>query len=130
MNKKPTAGLRHLALNVINLEACITFYVNLLGMHVDWAPDRDHAYLTSGNDILALHQAPDDFKPNDDQKLNHLGFILDSAEAVDQWHDHFVAQHVDIKAAPKTHRDGARSFYCADPDGNVVQLIYHPSVGG
>ena len=26
--------------------------------------------------------------------------------------------------APKTHRDGARSLYCADPDGNTVQFIY------
>ena len=26
---------------------------------------------------------------------------------------------------PRTHRDGARSFYCRDPSGVRVQLIYH-----
>jgi hypothetical protein len=26
----------------------------------------------------------------------------------------------------KTHRDGARSFYCSDPEGVVVQVIFHP----
>ena len=33
-----------------------------------------------------------------------------------------------IKNEPRTHRDGARSFYCLDPDGNVVQMIYHPPI--
>jgi hypothetical protein len=32
-----------------------------------------------------------------------------------------------IKAAPRTHRDGARSFYCLDPDGNTVQFIFLPA---
>jgi hypothetical protein len=30
--------------------------------------------------------------------------------------------------APRTHRDGARSFYCRDPEGNLVQMIYHPPI--
>ena len=25
-------------------------------------------------------------------------------------------------------RDGARSFYCYDPDGTLVQMIHHPEV--
>jgi hypothetical protein len=29
---------------------------------------------------------------------------------------------------PRTHRDGARSFYCFDPAGNLVQFIYHPPI--
>ena len=28
----------------------------------------------------------------------------------------------------KTHRDGARSFYLSDPDGVVIQMIYHPPI--
>jgi catechol 2,3-dioxygenase-like lactoylglutathione lyase family enzyme len=39
-----------------------------------------------------------------------------------------VANGVDIVKPPKTHRDGARSFYCRDPDGNVVQFIHHPPI--
>jgi hypothetical protein len=35
---------------------------------------------------------------------------------------------VRILKEPRTHRDGARSFYCLDPDRNVVQIIYHPSL--
>src|SRR6056300_1355793 len=33
---------------------------------------------------------------------------------------------VTIAQGPKKHRDGARSLYCYDPAGTLVQLIYHP----
>jgi hypothetical protein len=31
-----------------------------------------------------------------------------------------------MKTNPRSHRDGARSFYCLDPAGNTVQMIFHP----
>lgn len=126
--QKPTGGLRHLALNIVNLDACTHFYTELLGMTIEWQPDDDNIYLTSGNDNLALHRAPADFEKPKHQALDHLGFIVKTPEDVDVWHDYFVENNVDIKAKPRTHRDGARSFYCADPDGNIVQLMYHPPI--
>lgn len=123
---KPNLGLRHVALHAKNLEACVRFYTELLGMRIVWQPDDDNVYLSSGQDNFALHRAPADFAPNKHQHLDHIGFFLLTRADVDQWHDYLVANHVEIKAAPKDHRDGTRSFYCADPDGNVVQLIYYP----
>ncbi len=35
---------------------------------------------------------------------------------------------VRMRTEPRTHRDGARSFYCYDPDGTLVQMIHHPQV--
>ncbi len=117
-------GLRHLALNIVALEDCERFYVDLLGFHVEWRPDPDNVYLTSGVDNLALHRASS--APAGPQRLDHLGVIVAQPEQVDAWHDYLVAHGVAIKAAPRSHRDGARSFYCHDPDGNVVQFIHHP----
>jgi len=37
---------------------------------------------------------------------------------------------VTLDAQPKTHRDGARSCYFSDPDGNKVQIIHHPPISG
>ncbi len=122
-----TAGLRHVALNVRDMAACEHFYVDLLGMAVEWRPDADNLYLSSGPDNLALHTARDAVAEAG-QRLDHIGFIIHTPDQVDQWHTFLAAQGVDIKAAPRTHRDGARSFYCADPDGNVVQMIYHPPI--
>ncbi len=120
----PHAGLRHLALYSSNLEACVRFYTELLGMKIVWQPDVDNIYLSSGTDNLALHRASADFKAAPSQRLDHLGFFLHRREDVDAWYQFMQDNQVTIKAAPKDHRDGTRSFYCADPDGNVVQLIY------
>lgn len=123
---KPTSGLRHVALFVQNFEACVEFYTKLLGMKVEWHPDADNIYLTSGNDNLALHRAPKNFQPGMQQRLDHIGFIIPEMDQVDVWHQFLQHHNVSIKNPPRTHRDGARSFYCLDPDGNTIQMIFHP----
>ena len=56
--ERPThAGLRHLALHARDLEAMRSFYVELLGFSVEWEPDPDNVYLSSGIDNLALHRS-------------------------------------------------------------------------
>lgn len=121
-----TAGMRHVALNVSDLPACERFYVDLLGMAVEWRPDGDNVYLTSGNDNLALHRAAQ--KADGRQMLDHIGFILKTPGDVDAWYEFLTARGVKAKSEPRTHRDGARSFYCYDPEGVLVQLIYHPPI--
>ena len=123
-----TAGLRHVALYCADLEACRQFYVDLLGMRIEWQPDNDNIYLTSGNDNLALHRAGPDHDMSGAQHLDHIGFVIREPDQVDDWYRFFVDQGVRIRKELRTHRDGARSFYCYDPDGNIVQLIYHPPI--
>ena len=125
---KPTSGMRHVALFVRDLEACEHFYVDLLGMQAEWRPDPDNVYLTSGNDNLALHRAPDNYDMSGDQVLDHIGFIIDEMEQVDVWYDFLRGHDIRMKTEPRTHRDGARSFYCLDPAGITVQIIHHPPI--
>jgi catechol 2,3-dioxygenase-like lactoylglutathione lyase family enzyme len=120
--------MRHVALFVDDLAACEDFYVDLLGMQVEWRPDPDNVYLTSGNDNVALHRASTPAAPQNEQKLDHIGFIIPTIEDVDTWFNFLLAHHVKMRNEPRTHRDGARSFYCYDPAGTVVQLIYHPPI--
>jgi catechol 2,3-dioxygenase-like lactoylglutathione lyase family enzyme len=121
-------GLRHVALNVQDMVASERFYVDLLGMRVEWRPDEDNLYLTSGPDNLALHKAPVGARDEATQRLDHIGFFLATPEDVDRWYAFLLDQGVRLRNTPRTHRDGARSFYCYDPDGVVVQVIYHPPV--
>jgi catechol 2,3-dioxygenase-like lactoylglutathione lyase family enzyme len=123
---EPTLGLRHVALQVRNLEGCERFYVDLLGMRVEWRPDPDNVYLTGGSDNLALHRIAGPHAENSAQRLDHIGFLLRDIGQVDAWHEFLRRHGVTIVKAPRTHRDGARSFYCLDPDGNTVQIIFHP----
>jgi catechol 2,3-dioxygenase-like lactoylglutathione lyase family enzyme len=121
--------MRHVALFVRDMAACEQFYVDLLGMEVEWRPDDHNVYLTSGGDNVALHQAEPGMQRDEaTQRLDHIGFFLDSAEAVDHWFAWLNSQQVRIRSEPRDHRDGARSFYCYDPDGTLVQMIHHPDV--
>jgi catechol 2,3-dioxygenase-like lactoylglutathione lyase family enzyme len=122
-----TAGLRHIALYVNDLDAAERFYVDLLGMQVEWRPDADNVYLTSGNDNLALHRSGRE-TPHAAQMLDHIGFILGTPEDVDAWYGFLRSEGVEMKSEPRTHRDGARSFYCVGPQDVIVQMIFHPPI--
>ena len=118
-------GLRHLALKVADPQASKRFYCEAFAMRVAWEPDPDNVYLTSGVDNLALHRAAADPELG---SLDHLGFVAESPADVDRLAAELAARGVTIVAAPRDHRDGSRSFYCLDPDGNRVQVIFEPTL--
>src|SRR6266545_8198478 len=124
-------GLRHLALKVTDLARSRKFYEELFGMKVVWEPDPENVYLSSGPDNLALHQIPAvdvaRYRPAEDQLLDHLGFIMDSTASVDRLLKQAERFGATIVKPAKQHRDGSYSFYMADPDGNVVQVLYEPA---
>ncbi|MDE0925541.1 MAG: VOC family protein [Methylophilaceae bacterium] len=119
-------GLRHIALFVQELDTAIDFYTRIMDMKIEWQPDADNVYLTNGGDVFALHRV--DYTPQAQQRLDHIGFVLDSVDAVDAWYEYFVKAGVRITEAPKTHRDGSRGFYCLDAVGHLLELIYHPPI--
>ena len=123
--RPPIAGLRHVALHARRFDATLDFYERIMGMRVEWRPDADNVYLTSGVDNLAIHRA-DGAAASDGQHLDHIGFVVDRAADVDDWYRYLKEQGVAVRDAPRNHRDGARSFYCEDPQGVTVQIIHHP----
>ncbi len=127
----PTLGLRHLALWIADAEfaATVAFYRDVLAMQLQWQPDDDNVYLTSGHDNLALHRAkPPRTVEREHSPLDHLGFCMPSADDVARWHAHFVAHGATIVQGLRTHRDGATSFYARDPAGNTLQLLHIPGL--
>jgi catechol 2,3-dioxygenase-like lactoylglutathione lyase family enzyme len=131
-------GLRHVALVVEEVARAEAFYVGVLGFRVEWRPDPDNVYLRLGDDNLALHKySPpegDDgadaraFAERRGQHLGHIGVVVRRPADVDAWAERLRSAGVRLLAEPRTHRDGARSLYCADPDGNVLQILYHPPI--
>jgi catechol 2,3-dioxygenase-like lactoylglutathione lyase family enzyme len=128
-------GLRHVALSVADVARAEAFYVGVLGFREEWRPDPDNLYLILNGDNLALHRfvakdAADEqaFRQRLGQALGHIGIVVETPAEVDVWASHLKAKGVKMLAEPKTHRDGARSLYCADPDGNAVQILYHPPI--
>ena len=127
-----TMGLRHVALKVSNLALSKSFYQKWFRMAVVWEPDADNVYMSSGVDNLALHQIPRDdleiHKSNYGQFLDHVGFLMKSPESVDCLYKQVVKEGVKIVHHPRQHRDGSYSFYLADPDQIVIQVLYEPTI--
>jgi catechol 2,3-dioxygenase-like lactoylglutathione lyase family enzyme len=132
MDRPVHAGLRHLALIVRDMDAMKRFYVDMLGFHIEWEPDLDNVYLSSGADNLALHRSagttPGLSTEATDSVLDHLGLIVRTPDDVDRWAAFLAGCGIAIDATPRTHRDGSRSCYFRDPDGNRIQVIHHPPI--
>ena len=96
-------------------------------MEVVWEPDPQNVYLSSGCDNLALHELPEGLEPSPaQQQLDHFGFVVESVERVKELEEEFRTKGVKIVHPFKIHRDGSASFYCADPDEIIIQVLYEP----
>ena len=125
---KSSLGLRHLALKVRNFEECLCFYTKILGMRIDWKPDNENVYLTNGKDNLALHYDSKVSDNSDDSRLDHFGIFVKNKEDIDIYLEHMLDNKVKIHKQKHTHRDNSISFYVEDPDGNVMQILWHPTL--
>jgi catechol 2,3-dioxygenase-like lactoylglutathione lyase family enzyme len=120
-------GMRHIAVKVASVARSKRFYQEVLGMEVVWEPDARNVYLSTGCDNVALHEAPQSLGGQAlERQLDHLGFLVETAERVKELEQEFRAKGVNIVHSFKVHRDGSASFYCADPDGIVIQMLYEP----
>ncbi|MDX1409466.1 MAG: VOC family protein, partial [Saprospiraceae bacterium] len=59
---------------VPNLEECVQFYVEILGMQILRRANKDLVYLTCGNDNLSLGRLRE-AECSGTQYLDHFGFI-------------------------------------------------------
>jgi catechol 2,3-dioxygenase-like lactoylglutathione lyase family enzyme len=122
-------GMRHIALKVRDIAKAKSFYQSILGMDVVWEPDPQNVYLSSGCDNIALHQvAPNFASIAAEQHLDHFGFLVESIDRVKELESQFRSAGIKIVHPFKIHRDGSASFYCADPDDIVIQMLYEPQL--
>ena len=105
------------------------FYVDVLGFAVDGSRIRTTSISRRAATILrSIEPRAGRAAPPASQALDHLGLIVTTADDVDRWAAFLDSRGVTVVARPKTHRDGARSCYVKDPDGNTVQIIHHPPI--
>ena len=125
---RETLGIKHVALKVKNFDNCLKFYTDILGMDIDWQPDDDNVYLSNGKDNLALHKDGNLDLSSKNNRLDHYGIMLKTKDDVDYWFNFIKSHDVEIFKDIKDHRDGSRSFYCYDPDKNILQIMWHPTL--
>lgn len=116
------SSLRHIALAVNKLDECEQFY-NLLGLRTE-LKTADYVYLAGNGDNISLHKVQYNFGTL--QRLEHIGFAINSIQAVDQLFKDLQNHGLPITQLPKMFGVGTYSFSVSDPDGIEVEFTYHP----
>lgn len=123
-----TPALTHIALQVGDLDASVTFYQEFCGMHlshkrtdagvrVAWIAEPGH----EDDFVFVLIERPG-HRAQAEEDFGHLGFALDSRAAVDA----IAARAGSRLAWPPRDHPYPTGYLCGvrDPDGNVVEFSY------
>ena len=114
--------LGHIAIRVKDVERAKAFYQSL-GMRLIW-DDKDWCYLEAGpgKDGLAL------LGPGYKAAGPHFAFHFTNKQEVETIHRRLNDAGIQVGKI-HNHRDGTSSFYLKDPEGNWLEMLYHP-IGG
>src|ERR1700732_3676004 len=119
----------HVNLRVADQEASKRFYRDVLGCRIaEEDPDHGGVFMTLGENFHTLdigqHPSPADAaRPQRGQiGLAHIGLQAGSYAARKDGNAHLVNSGVAIMRA--ANHVNQRSFYFADPDGNVLEIYY------
>ncbi len=114
--------LGHVAIRVQDVGRAKDFYLSL-GMSVVW-DDEDWCYLETKirQDGLAL------LGPNYKQAGPHFAFHFTDLEELKAFQKQ-LQKEGNFVGDLHQHRDGTASFYLKDPEGNWLEMLYHPKEG-
>ena len=121
-------ALTHIALQVEDIVASIAFYREFCGMHVSHERKDDAGRVTwlaePGREehfvFVLIERAGHRPQPADD--FGHLGFALESREAV----DHIAARAGAQLVWPPADHPYPTGYFCGvrDPDGNIIEFSF------
>jgi len=113
---KLQAGVHHVSINVDDLDACMRFYVDVLGLEVLPRPEFGipGAWLAAGPQQIHLIQMPEHEAP----KGQHFAFRVDDLDAVSG-----ELREAGIEVSnPFEIPDVGRQAFMHDPAGNMIEL--------
>ncbi|EMR0738553.1 VOC family protein [Citrobacter braakii] len=122
--------LDHLVLTSNNEEACVRFYVELLGMRLETFAQGRKAFVF-GNQKINLHIRGKEFEPKAHAPTpGALDLCFITTRALEEVITTFQTHGVDIVEGPVA-RTGAmgpiRSVYVRDPDLNLIEIAVYPA---
>ncbi|EHG7890702.1 VOC family protein [Citrobacter sp.] len=122
--------LDHLVLTSNNEEACVRFYVELLGMRLETFAQGRKAFVF-GNQKINLHIRGKEFEPKAHVPTpGALDLCFITTRALEEVIATFQTHGVDIVEGPVA-RTGAmgpiRSVYVRDPDLNLIEIAVYPA---
>ena len=114
--------LGHVAVRVKDVDRAKAFYLGL-GMKLVW-DDIDWCYLEAGSsrDGLAL------LGPGYKSAGPHFAFHFCNKSELSDARTQLIDSGAQVGEL-YSHRDGTASFYLKDPEGNWLEMLYHPPEG-
>lgn len=115
----------HLVLTTRDLDKCVHFYTNVLGMESQTFGEGRIA-LTFGNQKINIHEYGHEIEPKAHLPVpGSLDICLISSKTISEVEDTLRNNHINIDIGP-VKRTGARgdieSIYVRDPDLNLIEI--------
>lgn len=123
----------HIVITTLNLEECLNFYVNILGMELD---DANNRYAVKfGNQKINIHRGKAEFLPAaGNVTVGSADICLIAEGNINSIYEELVSKNVEIELGivPRTGAVGKiDSIYLRDPDKNLVEIsVYQNNNGG
>ena len=111
----------HVALVVKDLEACIEFYGNLLGLKTLERPDfgfPGHWFQVGENTELHLMVMEETIPDT----MRHMAIEVEDFSATIKT---LEAEGIPITEGPGKRVDESNYLFCKDPDGNLIEIVKH-----
>jgi lactoylglutathione lyase len=127
-------GVGHVGVNVVDLDASIAFYRDVVGLDVLRSADGSFAFLGVGETlVVTLWQQASAGYDADHAGLHHLAFELADTAALDAAGERLRAAGVEVlHDGVVAHAAGAESggLFFGDPDGTRLELFVATGLAG
>ncbi len=118
------ASLGHVGLRVHDIERSKAFYRDVLGLAVSDESDAGTVFMTAQDRLHEHHELQLRPGRKDGEVVSQISFRCETLDALKAFHREFLERGVPIR---QVHSHGnAIGIYCADPDGNTVE-VYWPT---
>ena len=132
----PIKAIHHVDLAVRDVERSLAFYLGLLGplgvkedcRFSSYRGTEEVVYLSIGNQLLGLRPADGGEHHYYDVGLEHLAFVVDTRQEVDDAYARCLELGVKVHFPPEEDRDlpGYWELFVFDPDGIRIEVAYFP----
>lgn len=118
-------GLHHITVRVNDIKAAESFYGGVLGFELVRKMGQSMAtYRIGTKDTLVIVEAETAYDTSSrDYRVDHFGFMVGSAQEVDDMANDLKENEVNIVVGPVNRKNGRFVFF-TDPDGNMIEVFF------
>jgi len=118
-------GLHHITIRVNDIAKAEYFYGTVLGFEPVRKMGQSMAtYRIGKRDSLVLVEAETAYDQSSrDYRVDHFGFMVNSAEEVDDMAAYLITHEINIVVGPVNRKTGRFVFF-TDPDGNMIEVFW------